>query len=176
MLALVPLARSRREMTNVNREVQRIGETLKFGFPHVRAIAVAPICVGRDEEVARLQIALRADARPPRLDRDRREPRRVVIDADVDAALIGRDGIDAGGDRLADGVAGNVMDVDERRLALRLPLTSSVLEVADTLLLLVSTEMNGWPRAIPSCAVAARCSNCACRAGCGLPSTVFFGA
>jgi hypothetical protein len=59
-----------------------------------------------------------------------------VVRADADEAVVGADVVDAVGDRLADRIAGEVVDVDQLGLALRLPLPSCVLEVAHELLLL----------------------------------------
>jgi hypothetical protein len=58
-----------------------------------------------------------------------------VVGADADETVVGADVEDAVGDRLADRVARKVVDVDELRLALRLPLPSRVFEVADEFLL-----------------------------------------
>ena len=116
---------------------------------------------------------LRTDSLPPRLDRDHRELGRVVIDPNIDEAIVGSHAVR---NRLADGVAGKVMNVDEFRLILRLPLTSAVLEISTNSFFLVSTEMSGMPRSMQSLAFAAMCSNCGFRSGCCLPSTVFFGA
>src|SRR6266536_4218223 len=81
-------------------------------------------------------IPLRAHPLPPSLDRCHGEHRRVVVGADVDEAVVRRDIVDAVRDRLADGVVGKVVDVDQLGLALRLPVPPGILEVADQLLLL----------------------------------------
>jgi len=59
-----------------------------------------------------------------------------VVDAHAHEAVIGGDIVDAVGNRLANGVGGKVVDVHQFGFALRLPLASRVLEVADELLLL----------------------------------------
>src|SRR5579883_2790098 len=136
MLDLVPLAGSRREVADVDREAELVREPLQFVLPDVRPIAVAAARVGGDEQVSRLGVALAAHLLPPRRDRGDREDRRVVVDADVDEAVVGRNVIDAVGDGLADRVVGEVVHVHHLRFALGLPLASAVSEVADQLFLL----------------------------------------
>src|SRR5882672_9124866 len=51
MLDLVPLARARREVADVDRKVKFVGKALKLCFPCVRPVAVASTGVGGDEEV-----------------------------------------------------------------------------------------------------------------------------
>src|ERR1700691_6006359 len=52
MLDLVPLARPRREVADVDREVELVREALKLKLPDVRPIAVAATRVGCDEDLA----------------------------------------------------------------------------------------------------------------------------
>src|SRR5215208_4993587 len=136
VLDLVPLARTRREVADVDRHIELVGDPLELVLPHMRPIAVAAARVGGDEDLARLWVALRADSIPPRLDRGDRKHRRVVVNADADEPVVGGEVVYAVWDRLADRVRGEVVDVHQLGLALRLPLASSVLEVADQLLLL----------------------------------------
>src|SRR4051794_41966075 len=65
-----------------------------------------------------------------------RRPRtgRVVVDADRHEPGVLADVVDAVGDRLAVGHAGEVVGVDRGRAALRAPLAAGVLERADQLL------------------------------------------
>ena len=125
VLDLVPLARAGREVADPDCDAELVGEALQLVLPDARAIAVAAARVGGDEDLARLGVALRPDLLPPRLDRGDREHRRVVVDADADEAVVGGDVVDAVRDRLADRVAGEVVDVDELGLALRLPLAGA---------------------------------------------------
>ena len=136
MLDLVPLAGARREVAHVDRESEGVGEPLQLSFPDARAIAVAAARIGGDEEVGGIGVALGAHAPPPRLDRCDGESGRVVVHADVDEGTVGDDVEHSVGDRLADGLVREVVDVDEVGLPLRLPLDPGVLEVADELLLL----------------------------------------
>lgn len=50
MLNLIPLARAGGEMRDMDREMQRIGEPLEFGFPQAHATAVTAATIGRDIE------------------------------------------------------------------------------------------------------------------------------
>jgi hypothetical protein len=59
-----------------------------------------------------------------------------VVDADAHETGVGGHIVDPVGDRLADGVSGKIVHIDELRLFLGLPLARAVFEVADELLLL----------------------------------------
>jgi hypothetical protein len=61
---------------------------LELMLPHMRAVAVAATCIGGDEELARVGVALLSDLVPPGLDRRHREHGCVVVD--TDAAVFGR--------------------------------------------------------------------------------------
>jgi hypothetical protein len=61
-------------------------------------VAVAAARIGGDEQLVGLGVALGADVLPPHLDRRDREHRRVVIDADTDKPVVGRDVVHAIGD------------------------------------------------------------------------------
>src|SRR5205807_872092 len=79
VLDLVSLARVWWEVTDVDREVELIGELLKLGFPHVRSIAVRAARVGSDKKFARIRVALRAQECPPRFNRCDRKDGSVVV-------------------------------------------------------------------------------------------------
>src|SRR5262245_39655073 len=64
---LVPLAGARREVADSDRDPEPVGEPLQLGFPDAGSIPVAAAGIGRDEQLARLGIALRAHVLPPRL-------------------------------------------------------------------------------------------------------------
>jgi len=136
VLDFVPLARPRREVADMDRHAELVGDSLELVLPHVRPIAVAAARIGGDEDLSRLGVALRTDLGPPRLDRGDGEDRRVVVDTDADEAVVGGEVIHTVRDRLADRVGREVVDVDQLGLALRMPLAPRVLEVADQLLLL----------------------------------------
>ena len=72
-----------------------------------------------------------------------------MIDANIDPPLIASQIIDTVGDGLAQLLVREVMRRNLFGLALRLPLSAGIGEVADRLLLfffLVSTEITGWLR------------------------------
>src|SRR5688572_16782647 len=123
-------------MADVDGQVERVGKPLKLLLPHVRAIAVAAAGIRRDEQLASPWVALLADLLPPRFDRLYGKYWRVVVDAHTHEAIVGGQIVDAVGDRLAHGIAWEVVYVHQLGLAGRLPLTAAVLEVADQLLLL----------------------------------------
>ncbi len=116
-------------MTDVNGHIELVGEPLQFDFPCMRSVPIAAACIRADEKVASLRIALGAHSLPPRRDRHDGEHGRVVIGANVDEAVIGDHVIYAIRNGLADGIAGEVVHVDQARFALRLPLTTCILEI-----------------------------------------------
>jgi len=136
VLDLVPLAGTGRVVADVDRYSTFVGDPLQLALPHVGARAVAAAGVGGDVEFFRLGVALDPDPLPPRFDRSGREHRRVVVHAHAHEAFVGVDVKDTVWDRLADGIRGEVVDVNQIGLVLRLPLASPVFEVADQLLLL----------------------------------------
>lgn len=119
----------------MDRAIEVIGEALELGLPHTRSVGVASARISGDEEFAGIRVALGTDSLPPRRNRRRCEHRGIVVGADVHEAVIGSDVMHAVRGRRADGIAGEVMNIDELRLILRLPLTSSLLEIADEFLL-----------------------------------------
>src|SRR6185437_11102442 len=127
------LRRSWREAAHVDREAAAIGEALELPLPHARPVRVASAGVCREEELGRVRVALLAHQLPPRGDRRHGEYRRVVVRADVDESAVVDDVVDAVGDRLPDGVAREIVYVDELRFVLRLPLDAFVPEIANEL-------------------------------------------
>jgi hypothetical protein len=111
-LDLVPLAGSRREGADADRDSELVGEALELVLPDSRAISVAATRVGGDEDLARIGVAVRADLLSPRVDGRDREDTRVVIDADADEAIVGGDVVHAVGNGLADSVVREVVNVD----------------------------------------------------------------
>ena len=51
MLDLIPLARARRKMRDMDRKVESFGQPLQLSFPQADATAVTPPSIGRDIEV-----------------------------------------------------------------------------------------------------------------------------
>jgi hypothetical protein len=130
---LVPLARAWREVAHVDDETELVSNALKLVLADMRSVAVTAAGVGRDEQLARVGVALLTDLLPPRFDRRDREDRCVMIDTDADKAVVGGEVVDAVGDSLTDRITGEVVDVDELRLIFGLPLASAVFEIADEL-------------------------------------------
>ncbi len=82
MLDLVPLARSRWEMADVDGSSDLISQLLKLGLPHARAIAVAATGVGRDEVPVHSGSAVRPSVSTAflRIHRERRSCRDDPVD------------------------------------------------------------------------------------------------
>ena len=136
VLDLVPLARARREVRDVDAEAQVVGQALQRGLPAARPIAVAAAGVGGDVERVGRRVRLPSHHRPPLANRRDGEGRRVVVAADADPGFVARHVVDAVRNRLADRVAGKVVDAHPLGLAGRLPLAPAILEIADQFLLL----------------------------------------
>ena len=107
-----------------------VGEALQLDLPQPHPIAVAAAAVGADQQPLRPGIGVRPDRLPPAAQARDREARRVVVLPHGDPAGVAAHIVDAVGDRLAQLLVGEVVDVDLLGLALRLPLPPAVLEVA----------------------------------------------
>ena len=79
MLDLVPLARTRRKVTDRDHQARPIGQTLQFPLPQPEARPVAPACIRRDQQRLGLSIRRATHVLPPTLDRPYREARGVVM-------------------------------------------------------------------------------------------------
>lgn len=106
VLDLVPLVRARREVADPDRDPELVSEPLQLSFPDTGSVPIAAASVGRDEQLARVGIALRTHLLPPCLDGRGREHRGVMVGADVDEAIVGGEVVDAVRNRLADRVTG----------------------------------------------------------------------
>src|SRR5690606_2080830 len=95
-----------------------------------------PASVGCNEQFSCFGVALLANLLPPRFDRRHGEDGGVVVDTNAYKSSIGGHVVHAVGDRLANGSSRKVVHVDKFWLAFGLPFASTVLEVADELLLL----------------------------------------
>ena len=136
MLDAVPLARARRIVADRDRQARAIGKALQFPFPQPQSRTVAAPRIGRDPQVRGRRVGRTTHAFPPTADGVHREVGGVVVDADADPALVAAQVVDPVGNRLALGRDDEVVDLHALRLALRTPLATHVLEVADQLLLL----------------------------------------
>src|SRR5262245_30476844 len=126
MLNLVPFARSRREMTNGNRELELVCQLLKLDLPEAHAVPVAATAVGRDHQTLGFGVAL-PPHRPPPPDGVDGKGSRVVVGADTDPSDIGVDVVDPIWDCPAQLWIDEVMHVDEFGLTLGAPLATIVL-------------------------------------------------
>src|SRR5215207_11247372 len=89
MLDLVPFAGSWRQVVNLDRDIEFIGEPLQVKFPQTHARAVAAAAIGGDQQAPGEGIANAADLLPPSSDRLHGERRRIIVDADVDPTRVG---------------------------------------------------------------------------------------
>ena len=123
-------------MTDRDRKSRLVGERLQLDLPEPCAIAVRAAAVGGDRQGRGVGEALAAEVLPPASDRVDRERGGVVVDPDLDPTLVVGEVVDPVGDRLAEFLVLEVVDADQLGLALRAPLPTAVLEIADQLLLL----------------------------------------
>ena len=99
MLDLVPLAGSRREMTDGNRDLQFIGQVLDLGFPQTQPGSIAAPSIGRNEKSLRLGLVFLPHPSPPTTNGLYRKLRRVMIYAYTHPAGIGSQVIHSIGNR-----------------------------------------------------------------------------
>lgn len=115
MLDAVPFAGPRREVANADLETGLVGEALQLRFPEMGAVAVAAAAVSGDRQRARAGESLAAEVLPPAFDRRDRELGGVVIDTDVDPALVVSEIVDPVGDRFAEFLVGEIVSANELR-------------------------------------------------------------
>src|SRR5271166_5153483 len=102
MFDLVPLAGSRRHMTDLDYQVQLVGQLLQLQAPQANPVAVAAAALGRNQQTAGVWIARMAHFPPPAPNAFDGEFGRVVIDPNAHPALIGSDIVDPVGRHLAE--------------------------------------------------------------------------
>src|ERR1019366_4708781 len=89
MLDLVPFARSRREVMNLDRYVEFIGEFLQLAFPQTHARTIAAAAISGNEQTPCQRITNAAHVLPPTAYGLHGEGRRIIVDPDVHPARVG---------------------------------------------------------------------------------------
>src|SRR5258708_37066796 len=112
MFDLVPFAGAGRKVTDREREVEVVRQTLEGPLPQARPRPVAAAAVGGDQERASARKAMAAHTSPPQPDRVDGKFRRVMVDADADPALVIREVVDAIGNGLAERGVEKIMNPD----------------------------------------------------------------
>ncbi len=136
VLDLVPLAGAGRKVTDVQGNVQFVGQSLQGFLPQPITAAVAATSVRRDQQFAGPREPGRAHFVPPAVDARACELSSVVIDPDAHPSFIGGQVVDSVRNRLAQLWVGKVVDVHGFGLALGLPFFARILEFSHQLLLL----------------------------------------
>ena len=136
MLDLVPLTRSRREMTDGNRQLRFIGELLHFPFPESYPVTITTSRVGSNKKLARFPICWFSHHLPPSSDSIHGEGRSVVIDAHTDPSFVAFQIIHSVGYRLSLFGDEKIVYSHRFRVAFRPPFTSRILEIANKFLFL----------------------------------------
>src|SRR5580658_3952834 len=91
VLDLVPLARAGRVVRDCDVESGLVREALQLQFPEPRAVAVASAAIGGHKQPSGVGIGPSPHSSPPTAEGLDRELGRVVVDADVDPALVPSD-------------------------------------------------------------------------------------
>ncbi len=125
MLNLVPLARTRREMTHVQAESYFVGQFLQSHLPESIAAAVAPAAIGRNHQSGGARKSLRAHLLPPPPNACRGESRGIVVNPHAHPTFVAGQIIDSIGDGLANARIRKVVHADFRGLSTDLPLASN---------------------------------------------------
>jgi hypothetical protein len=134
-------------MTDLEAQPGLIGQFLQLQLPQPHPRPVRATAIGGDQHSVRLRIANRTDHLMPAANRIDCELRRVVVDAKTYPAGIRCHVIDAIGRHLAEGLVNEVIRIDRIGAPLGAVIAAAILILADQFLLLVSTEMTGWPAA-----------------------------
>ena len=166
VLDAIPFAGTRRQIDDRHGKTRLVGEALKFTLPQADAGAIAATAVGSDGQGFSVRISDLALPMPPATDALDRARRGIPSNADIDPALVGGNVVDPIGRRLPQPLDFEVVDQHWLGITLAAQLATSVLEVANQLFFLASTEIAGSPAAIAAFTVALTYSNCALRSGC----------
>ena len=135
MLDLVPLAGTRREMTNRNRPVQLVNQPLQSYLPQPAATTVTATAICRNQEFMGWLVTQASHLLPPAADALDGEFRGIMIKANTHPPLIGVQIIDAIGNCLPQLFVDKIMDTHRFWLLLRLPFATSIVEIAHQFLL-----------------------------------------
>src|SRR5262249_47307714 len=111
VLDLVPLAGAGRKVTDVQGDVQFVGQSLQGFLPQPITAAVAATSVRRDQQFARPWKTSRAHFAPPAVDARACELGSVVIDPDAYPSFVGGQVVNSVWNRLAQLRVGKVVDV-----------------------------------------------------------------
>src|SRR2546426_504267 len=136
MLDLVPLARSRRVVTDRNRHPHLIRELLEMKFPCSKATSVASTGIRADQNAPRRRIGLPSQHPPPTADALHCKVRRLVCDSNVHQSFVTGNIIRAVRDRLALSHVWEIMDEDFIRLSHPPPAPAPVVKGSNEFLLL----------------------------------------
>src|ERR1700688_646386 len=129
MLDFVPLARSRRKMTDAQPQTNVVSQFLQSHFPQARPAAVAAAAIGGDQQFAGAGKTPAAHILPPTTNGTSGEVSRVMIDADANPTLIVGYVIHSVRNGLAQRRVLKVVDPHFFRLSLRLPFLTGILEI-----------------------------------------------
>ena len=112
MFDLVPFAGSGWEVAHGDRQAGLGGQFGELDLPGADPVSVGAAAVGADQQPVRVGVAIFADGLPPAAQGRDGERGGVVVDPDRDPAGVGRDVVDAIGDRRAQVLVGEVVDAD----------------------------------------------------------------
>lgn len=115
MFDLVPLARARWIVTDLDDHSRLIGQALQLIFPKTISMAVASATVGGDQKTLRSCVPLPAHSTPPGPDRLDGELTGVSTDSDRHRRIIGINVVNAVGNRFAEFFVREVMRIDFQR-------------------------------------------------------------
>ena len=136
MLDLVPLAGTRRIMTDRNSQIEVIGELLQMIFPGTVSAAIASAAVRTHQQTPGLRVMSPTKQPPPASQALDRELGGVMRHSQVHETFVPLHVVGPIGDCRADSQLWVIINVHFDRSALRMPRSSSVFEVTDTLFLL----------------------------------------
>ena len=124
---LVPLAGARRQVAHGDPQSGGGGEAGEFGFPQPGAVPVGTTAVGADHQAGSIGVHGFSDFPPPGCDGVDRELGGVVVGAHRHPPGVGADVVDPVRIGLAEGLVGEVVDLDLLGVAGWTPLPATVL-------------------------------------------------
>ena len=140
MFDLVPLARARRKMTDMNHQATLVRKLLQAKFPKTAATAVASATVRRDEKFLCIRVKFLAQMFPPTPNRFHRKLCGIVVNTDVHPSKILVQIVNAIRRRFAEFFVDEVVNLHQLRLAFRTPNSAVLPVISDQFLVLTVSK------------------------------------
>ena len=148
MLNFIPLACSRRKVTNRDGQTCLVCHFLQFNLPQPITSAIASATIRSYQKMGCLRVSRTTHLPPPLPNGSYRKRSRVVIDTNTDPAVVPRQIINPVGRYLTRFLVYEIMNANFFRITLWMPFPPCILEIAYQFLLLGIYRNNRLPPAL----------------------------